>query len=74
MSPNTSATIPTATPWFNGVEANTADAPLVFEFEPGVVDPEPELEPVPLSCLARAWNAAKLWEPESTELTAKTIP
>lgn len=31
-------------------------------------------EAVPLSCLARAWKAVKLFAPESTGLTANTMP
>lgn len=29
---------------------------------------------VPLSCFARAWNAAKLFEPDSGALTENTMP
>ena len=40
---------------------------------PALLAPEVEL-PVPLSCIARAWNAAKLLGPLSTALTENTMP
>lgn len=65
IAPNATMTLATPLIWKDGEAAPVADGD---EALPEVV------ALVPLSCLARFWNAAKLRWLDSSELTAKTIP